>query len=162
MSKWSFGQINLRAVKQSARTAVAAVASLLVAHLLRLPEAYWAPIATLIVMQSTLGAALPISGLRFAGNALGCILGACLATYFPANIFVFGAGVFVVGIVSALLRLEMYRFASITLAIVLLAGHGQPPRMIALHRFLEVSVGIVVALVLTALWPESQKPGGKG
>jgi hypothetical protein len=38
----------------SARTAIAAVASLLVAGLFRLPEAYWAPITTLVITQSSL------------------------------------------------------------------------------------------------------------
>src|SRR5580700_11325590 len=58
-------------VVNSARTAAAAVVSLLVARLFRLPEAYWAPITTLVIMQSTLGAALPISAQRLAGTAVG-------------------------------------------------------------------------------------------
>jgi len=161
MKKWSFGRINLQALKQSARTAVAAMASLMVARLLRLPEAYWAPITTLIVMQSTLGAALTISGQRFAGTALGAATGALVATFLPANVLVFGAAVFVVGIVCAFLRLELFRFASITLAIILLIQHSQSARAIALHRFVEVSVGIVVALALTALWPESHTRSAK-
>ena len=45
----------------AARTAVAAVVSYLIARLFRLPEAYWAPISTVIGMGSTLGAALPVS-----------------------------------------------------------------------------------------------------
>jgi uncharacterized membrane protein YccC len=43
------------------RTAVAAVVSLVVARALELPEAYWDTITTLIIMQSTLGAALAVS-----------------------------------------------------------------------------------------------------
>ena len=39
----------------AARTAIAAVVSLLIARWFRLPEAYWAAIATLIATQSTLG-----------------------------------------------------------------------------------------------------------
>ena len=35
----------------AARTTVAAMSSLLIARLFRLPEAYWAAIATMIVMQ---------------------------------------------------------------------------------------------------------------
>src|SRR5882757_7898787 len=53
-------------LKHSARTAVAAMVSLLVARLFTLPEAYWSAITTLIVMQSSLGAALGISVRRFA------------------------------------------------------------------------------------------------
>ena len=51
----------------SVRATVATVVSLLVARLFRLPEPYWAAITTLIVTQSTLGAALPVSALRLAG-----------------------------------------------------------------------------------------------
>jgi len=60
------------------RTAIAAVASLLIARLFRLPEAYWAAIATMMVMQSTLGAAWTISKDRLAGTALGAAAGALL------------------------------------------------------------------------------------
>ena len=42
-----------------ARTAVAAAASLLAARSFRLPEAYWAPITTLVITQSSLSAGLP-------------------------------------------------------------------------------------------------------
>jgi len=39
----------------SVRTVIAAVLALLIGHLCKLPESYWAAITTLIVMQSTLG-----------------------------------------------------------------------------------------------------------
>jgi len=40
-------------------SAFAAIASYLIARLFHLPEAYWAPMSTLIVMKLTLSAALP-------------------------------------------------------------------------------------------------------
>ena len=70
-------RVNRRVLVHSARTAVAAVVSLAVARALGLPEAYWATITTLIIMQSTLGAALTVSEQRFAGTALGALMGAC-------------------------------------------------------------------------------------
>ena len=54
-------RISVPVAANSARTAVAAVISYWVAGLFRLPEAYWATISTLVVMQSTLGAAWKIS-----------------------------------------------------------------------------------------------------
>src|ERR1700738_1281829 len=66
----------------AARTAGAAIVSYLGARLFQLPEAYWAPISTLIVMQSTLGAALPISAQRFAGTGIGAAVGAAAAACF--------------------------------------------------------------------------------
>jgi uncharacterized membrane protein YgaE (UPF0421/DUF939 family) len=132
------------------------MASLFVARLFRLPEAYWAAITTLIVMQSTLGAALTVSEQRFAGTALGAAVGALLAAHFEPRVIVFGAGVFVIGVICAGLHLERnaYRFASITLAIVMLVARAKSQWQIAAHRFVEVSLGIVVGLMLTALWPE--------
>jgi uncharacterized membrane protein YgaE (UPF0421/DUF939 family) len=147
---------NPSTVAQAARTAVAAVVSLLVARLFRLPEAYWAPISTLVVMQSTLGAALPISAQRLAGTAVGAAFGGLLGTYFPGNVMVFGIGVLAIGILCAAFRVERsaYRYASITLAIVMLIPRPTSEWVIAVHRFFEVSIGIAVGLAVTALWPE--------
>jgi uncharacterized membrane protein YccC len=143
-------------LEHPARTAVAAMASLIVADAFKLPEAYWAAVTALVVTQSTLGAALKISGQRFAGTALGAVAGALIAIYLPPTALVFGGAVLVLGIVCAALNLDRaaYRFAGITLAIVLLVAHEGPAWMVAIHRFLEVSIGIAVGLVTTAVWPE--------
>jgi uncharacterized membrane protein YgaE (UPF0421/DUF939 family) len=149
-------RVDRHALVHSTRTAIAAIVSLIVAQALGLPEAYWATITTLIIMQSTLGAALAVSEQRLAGTALGAALAALLATYFGSNMIVFGLGVFAIGLICAALRLgEAYRLASVTLAIVMLIGHTRPAWIVAAHRFVEVSVGIAVGLGLTALWPHS-------
>jgi uncharacterized membrane protein YccC len=149
---------NPSSLLHAARTAVAAIVSYLVARLFRMPEAYWAPISTLIVMQSTLGATLPISVQQFAGTAVGAAVGGVTATYFRGSLWAFGIAVFLIGVLSALLRVERsaYRFASVTLAIVTLVARPDSAWLIALHRFLEVSLGIAVGLLLSALWPERQ------
>ncbi len=153
---WIRSGENPSTIKHSARTAVAAVLSLLVARLLRMPEAYWASISTLIVMQSTLGAALPISAQRFAGTALGASVGAFIAMYYPGNMLAFGMAVFAIGVLCSWVRVERaaYRYASITLAIVMLIARNESAWTTAAHRFIEVSVGIAVGLAVTATWPE--------
>ena len=149
-------RVNRRVLVHSARTAVAAVLSLVVARALGLPEAYWATITTLIIMQSTIGAALTVSEQRFAGTALGAVMGALLTTYFGSNTIVFGVGIFAIGLICAALRLgEAYRMASVTLAIVMLVGRTKSAGIVATHRFVEVSVGIAVGLALTAVWPHN-------
>src|SRR6266481_1356167 len=142
----------------SARTAVAAVASLLAARLFRLPEAYWAPITTLVITQSSLGAALTVSWQRFMGTALGAVVGAIAASYFEPHVLVFACSVFFLGLVCSLFRSDQasYRFGGITLAIVMLVPRAGPPWQIAFHRFAEVSIGIGVALALTVVWPERE------
>jgi uncharacterized membrane protein YccC len=147
---------NPSTLKHSLRTAIAAMVSLLVARLFRLPETYWAAISTLIVMQSNLGAALPISAQRFIGTAVGAIWGGVVGTYFPANVAAFGVAVLAIGIACAALKVERaaYRYASITLAIVMLVPRVANEWVVAMHRFFEVSIGIFVGLVLSAVWPE--------
>jgi len=100
------GKDNPLNLQHSARTAVAAVVSLLVARWFGLPESYWAAVTTLVIMQSTLGAALPVSAQRLAGTALGAAAGALAGTYYPGNALVFGACILVLGIVFVPFRLE--------------------------------------------------------
>ncbi len=140
----------------STRTAIASIVSVLVARLFRLPEAYWAPVTTLVITQSSLGAALTVSRQRFAGTAMGSALSALVATYFEPRVLVFGACVFFMGFLCVLAHFDRsaYRFGGVTLAIVLLIPRAAPAWIIAFHRFAEVSIGIAVALLLATLWPE--------
>jgi uncharacterized membrane protein YccC len=142
----------------SARTAVAAVASVLVARLFRLPEAYWAPITTIVITQSSLGAALKVSWQRFVGTALGAAVGAIVASHFGPHVLVFGGSVFFLGLLCPLVLADRsaYRFGGITLAVVLLVPRAGPAWETAFHRFAEVSIGIGVALILTLIWPERE------
>lgn len=153
-------------VVHSARTAVAVVSSLflLAARLVRLPETYWAPITTVVITQSSLGAALKVSGQRFIGTALGAIVGAIVASYFRPHVLVFGATVFILGLICAAVHANRsaYRFGGIALAIVLLLPRAEPAWRIAFHRFAEVSIGIGVALIFAVVWPEKDlMPPGK-
>ncbi|MEJ2245352.1 MAG: FUSC family protein [Acidobacteriota bacterium] len=142
-------------IEHSIRTAVAGMVSLFAAGFLGLPEPYWASITTLIVAQSALGTAWTVSIQRFFGTALGASLGAILTVYFGASLLAFGSGIFVLGLMCLLLGLERsgYRYSSITLAVIMLITRSHPVWVIAIHRFVEVSVGIVIGLILTALWP---------
>lgn len=145
-------------VVHSARTAVAAVASLLAAGFFQLPEAYWAPITTLVITQSSLGAALAISWERFVGTILGAVVGAIVASQFGPHALVFSTSVFILGLLRAVARLNLsaYRFAGVTLGIILLVPRAGPAWEIAFHRFTEVSIGIGVALILALVWPEKE------
>ncbi len=142
----------------SVRTALVAVASLLTARLFRLPESYWAPVTTLVITQSSLGAALAVSWQRFVGTALGALVGGVVATYFGSQVIVFGICVFILGLLCAVARSDRsaYRFGGVTLTIVLLIPRTSPPWKTAFHRFAEVSIGIGVALIFAWIWPEKE------
>jgi uncharacterized membrane protein YccC len=163
MKLWVWDEKNLPTLTHAVRTAVAATASVMIARFVQMPEAYWAAIATLVVMQSTLGATVTLSVERIVATAVGASIGAIEAKFFGSNLVAFALAVVLIGLLSKLFRLEKtaYRYASITLTIIVLIPRSAAPWAIALHRFIEVSVGIIVALIVVALWPEHQPSAAK-
>jgi uncharacterized membrane protein YgaE (UPF0421/DUF939 family) len=141
------------ALVDAARTTVAAVTSLLLARLFKLPESYWAPISAIVIIQSPLDPRT-LAWQRFAGTALGALVGALIATFFSSNLLVYAATIFGCGALCTLLRVRTaYRFAAITVSIILLIPHQSAAWIVASHRFVEVSVGIAVALTVAEVWP---------
>lgn len=150
------GSTFTQVLEHSLRTTLTAMVSMLVSELLRLPQSYWAPITTIVITQSSLGSTLAVSWQRFLGTALGAAIGAVVGIAFGSHLIVFGGSVFLMGLVCAAIRADRsaYRFGGVTLGIVLLLPRTEPAWRVAFHRFAEVSIGIVVALVMTVLWPE--------
>lgn len=154
MKLWSATRENLPTARHALRTAGGATLSLIVARALRLPEPYWAAVATLLVMQSSLEAAVPVAAERIVATALGALTGGIEATFFGQNLVAFAVSIFVLGLISSRFRVAKtgYRYASITLAIVVLIPRVQPAWLIAVHRFVEVSIGVLVGLGVAAIW----------
>jgi uncharacterized membrane protein YgaE (UPF0421/DUF939 family) len=145
------------AVLDSLRTTIAAVTAVLLARLLKLPEYYWAPISTIVIIQSTIPPHM-LGWQRFVGTALGAVLGAAMATFFRPTAAIYAVGMVLCGLLAWLLRVgAAYRFAAITLSIILLVPRAHAAWIAAWHRFLEVSLGIAVALVMTTVWPLTKK-----
>jgi uncharacterized membrane protein YccC len=158
MKIWNWQRENLPSIRHAARTALAATASLLIARAIGMPEAYWSAITTIVMMQSNLGATLTLSIERIVAGALGASLGAIESTYFGPNIIAFGLAIVLLGLISRLFQMEKtgYHYASVTLAIVVLIPRTNPPWYIATHRFIEVSIGILIALAVAAIWLEER------
>jgi uncharacterized membrane protein YccC len=163
MKLWTSKKEDLPWPLHAVRTAVAATVSVMIARFVGMPEAYWAAIATLVVMQSTLGATLTLSLERIVATAVGASIGAIDSKFFGSNLAAFAIAIFLLGLVSLAFRLQKtaYRYAGITLAIVVLIPRASAAWVGALHRFIEVSVGILVALAVVALWPEQERPLAK-
>src|SRR6266566_2720185 len=106
MKFWAWDKKNLPSITHAIRTAVAATVSIIIARLVQMPEAYWAAIATLVVIQSTLGATLTLSVERIVATAVGASVGALESNYFGANLAVFMLAIFFIGLLSFGFRLE--------------------------------------------------------
>jgi uncharacterized membrane protein YccC len=141
--------------KQAVKTAIAGVISLYLTDLFHLPEGYWAAISALIVMQSNVGATLSASRTRLAGTAVGAVVGGLFAAVFGMNTMAFALAVAIAFFVCDSLHLaESQRLATVTVAIIMLIGRTSSAWIIALHRFAEVALGILIALLVSlTLWP---------
>ncbi|HEY6769863.1 MAG TPA: FUSC family protein [Candidatus Sulfotelmatobacter sp.] len=148
----SFKNLTLLAVGQAFKTGLAAVVSLYIADLFRLPQMYWSAISAIVVMQSQVGATLTASRGRLIGTAIGACMGSIFGVFLGNTLPWFGVAVVVTMLICQLGGLDQsYRLACVTVAIVMLVRQGASPWPSALHRFLEVGLGIVVALAVTAI-----------
>lgn len=141
--------------RQAIKTAIAGVIAMYVTRLFHLPQGYWAAISALIVMQSNVGATLSASRTRLAGTAVGAVVGGAFTALLGDNMLDFGLAVTVAFFLCFVLRLpDSQRLSTVTVAIIMLIGRSASVWVVAMHRFIEVSLGILIALVVSlTLWP---------
>ena len=153
-----FSREYIEHLKLAAKTGIAAIASLYFARLLRMPESYWAAISAIIVMYSDVGKTVSASWQRLIGTAVGVSIGGAFAAVFGPRVWAFGVAVTLTMLVCALLGFtEAARLAGVAVAIVMLISHPGASWVTALHRFLEVSFGIVIAVLVSVLiWPSKK------
>ena len=131
------------------KTALAGCLGMYFASVLHMPQPYWAAISAMIVMQINLGAAVRQSWIRFAATAVGAAVSIPFMAVPGQKLLVFGVAVFVTVVLCTILHLEDgIRLAAVTIAIIMLVPNTGRPWVPALNRFLEVSFGILIALVV--------------
>ena len=147
------GQHLVRAVK----IALAGVISILAAKILGLPQGYWAAISAFVVMGSDVDTTVAASRHRLISTSVGAALGAVFVAMFGVHLAWFGLAVAVTVLLCETLGLgQSYRMASVTVAVVMLINNERSPWKNATYRFLEVGLGILVALVMSALPPKAR------
>jgi|SRR5882672_458308 len=115
-------------LKQAVKTGIAAIASLYLARLVKMPESYWAAISAIIVMYSDVGKTVSASWNRLIGTAIGVSSGGVFAAVFGPRIWAFGVAVTLTMLVCTLLGFaEASRLAGVAVAIVMLVSHPGAP-----------------------------------
>src|SRR5271156_3638494 len=131
------------------KTALAGCLAMYLASLLRMPQPYWAAISAMIVMQTSLGAAIKQSWIRLAATAVGAAVSIPFMAFAGQNLLAFGVAVFVTIVLCTILHLaDGLRLAAVTIAIIMLVPNTGRPWVPALNRFLEASFGIFIALLV--------------
>jgi len=148
-------------LRHALRTAIAASATAALTQVLHLEQGYWAVFSSILVMQAHFGSSIAASWARLVGTASGAVLGALAAAGSDAllgpGMGTLTAAMFVTIFLCALLaaKNDNLRLAGLTAAVVIClhAGAGESAFSIGLSRFLEVGLGIVVAMAVSLAWP---------
>jgi uncharacterized membrane protein YccC len=140
--------------RHAVKTAIAAGICLVLVRLLGFKQGYWACISTIVVMQSETGATLAASRDRLAGTAIGALVGWGTAYLWHGHVLAYAVAVLLCMALLDLMGLKgAGRLAGVAATIVLLVPSTATHAVVAWDRFLEVSFGIVVALVVSqAVW----------
>ncbi|HEX6496431.1 MAG TPA: FUSC family protein [Acidobacteriaceae bacterium] len=150
-SWWQRKKFGSRAIG-AFKTSLAAVLCLWLGRLFGLSHSYWAAISAVVVMGSESPVSLAACRDRLIGTAVGAALGWVTSHVWHDHYLVYGVAVLVCLLVCGMLEFDKAgRLASVALTIVVLIKTEGGPAQAALARFLEVSLGIVVALAVTLL-----------
>jgi uncharacterized membrane protein YccC len=136
-------------------------------RVLRFHEGYWACISTVVVMQSETRATVSASRDRLVGTAVGALVGWGAATWWHGHLLVYAVAILIGMVVPDAMGLKgAGRLAGVAVSIIMLVPNPTSHWVVARDRFLEVSFGIVVALLVSKLiWGDTvdkvDLPGGR-
>jgi len=141
------------------QTAVAALISLTLARLLQLPEAFWAPISAIVCSLDAFGGAAQVARRRLIGTLFGVTIAAVQISFTPHSLLSYAAAITALGLICSLARLHpsAFRFGAIAMTVVVTADGGNHVWKTAATRFIDVALGILVALVVVRLWPNQDQ-----
>ncbi|HEX6772001.1 MAG TPA: FUSC family protein [Acidobacteriaceae bacterium] len=134
------------------KSALAAVLCLWLGQLLHLTHSYWAAISAIVVMGSDSAVTLTSARDRLIGTGIGALVGWGTFYVWHGHYVMYGVAVLVCLLACSLLEFEKAgRLAAVAVTIIVLIHYEGGPGPTAVSRFLEVSLGILVALAVTVL-----------
>jgi len=150
------------AIQHGIKCGLAALLAWWVAQVIRLPNPTWALMTVFVLALAPYVGSMGEKGLlRVIGTLIGGILGMLLVGNFADNMLIILGGLALILTVSTwLFGWNRFPYAfflcALTTLVVVSAGMSNPDRSwsIALHRFLEVSIGVGATLLVNSLiWP---------
>ncbi|TVM17977.1 hypothetical protein DPQ33_07670 [Oceanidesulfovibrio indonesiensis] len=150
-------------VRHALRVGIAAVVTLVIAEFFNLEQGYWAVISAIIVMHATMGRSLTAGWARILGTAVGATLSAIAVLLLGDTPLSLGLAIFLTLLVCGYLTYlhEAFRMAGVTAGIVILVGAGEANIIhTAFVRFLEISLGVTVAMVVSMIFLPSRATAG--
>ena len=133
------------------RASLAAGTTVSIAHALALPNPVFALTAAVIVVDLDPASTRALAWKRFAGTFVGALLGALGAIALPSGPVAIIVAVLATMLLCHVLKLDGSARISGYLAAVIVMQYGDAPWRYAADRFLETTLGIVIALLVSLL-----------
>jgi uncharacterized membrane protein YccC len=148
-------RINLEYLTHGIKTVIACVIGILITHIIGAPAGPWIVITIIVVMcaQMYVGSVLQKAYFRFIGTVIGSLLGIGTLFFFGDNLIAIIMAVSISAFIFSYIAIshEKYNYfgtlGAVTTAIILLGQHPTIP--FAIERFFEISIGIVIAAVIS-------------
>ncbi len=134
------------------KTGLAAVICVWLGNLLGLERSFWAAVSAIVVMAFDATITFASCRDRIIGTAIGAFLGWVTFYVWHGHYIIYGLAVALcIFVCSALAFDKAGRLAAVTLSVIVLVKFEGGPAHAAISRFLEVGLGIVVALAVTMM-----------
>lgn len=140
-----------RLLIHAGKTALAAALCWWLALQFGFHDGYWAAISAIIVLESNFGATIKASRDRILGTLIGAVFGFAFSLFgaLPWN---YVLAIFAAVILCRLLGMRnSSRLAGVTISIVMLVQKSGSHWIVALHRVVEVFLGILTAVAISTL-----------
>jgi uncharacterized membrane protein YccC len=140
----------------SLRVTIAGVLTFILAESLHLPQAYWAVLTAVLVVQASLGASLKVVLERMVGTIGGAAYSVLVASVMPHDtllLMVLTLAVALMPMAFLAALTPRFRIAPVTVVIVIFTSLGQTQSIIlyALERVGEIGLGSLVGLGVSLL-----------
>ena len=141
-------------LRHGLKTGLAAVLAYAVVHAFRLEYGFWGVLSAVIVMQINVADSLRMCWYRLTGTVMGAAIGVLTLLAVPGPGWPLALGLFLsVGFCAYMTRYNpRFMMAAITVVIIVVAGSEEERRILfALHRILEIGIGVGSAFLVTVL-----------
>lgn len=134
------------------KTAIAVFICLIISHLLKLEYPFYAAIAAIISMQSSVEGSYQVGKNRMLGTLIGGVVGYGCALISPGNPVIASVGLILVIYICTLLEWKgSVSIAGIVFLAIMVNLKGKPPLQYSVNRVVDTFIGIIVSLLVNYL-----------
>lgn len=131
------------------KTALAVAVSIVLSTVFNMDGSFFAGVAAVVTMQSSVTASVKIAINRVIGTFIGAAAGVLCSLIFPDNIFTIAVGIIILIQISNMINInESISISALVFLAIMLSKSGDGALTYSINRILDTLIGIVAALTI--------------